>query len=137
MLITAVEVVPEGDDHPQLPHMMELAAENTGRQEEVTTLADAGYYSAANLQACAAAGQLVLVAAPQEGKRERNPYHKDHFVYDAAADTYRCPQGQTLVFVGTMWHQDGYNVGSTGRQGRCAGGVRPLGAAPRTVVAVG
>jgi len=112
MLITAVDVVAEGDDHPQLPGLMELAAENTGCQEEVTRLrrADAGYYSAANLQVCAQQGQQILVAAPQEGKRERNPYHKDHFIYDAAADTYRCPQGQTLAFVGTMWRQDGYNV---------------------------
>ena len=119
MLITAVEVVAEGDDHPQLAEMMELAAEHTGGQEGVSTVADAGYYSAANLQACAEHGQRVLVAAPQEGKRERNPYHKDHFVYDAAADSYRCPQGQTLAFVGTMRHQDGYNL----REYRAAGKV--------------
>jgi len=108
MLITATEVVPEGDDHPQLQPMMAQAAANAEPPASVTTLADGGYYSAANL--LATEGQEVLVPSPQVGKRERNPYHKDHFVHDAVTDTYRCPQGQSLVFVGTQRHEDGYLV---------------------------
>jgi transposase len=114
MLITAVDVVADGDDHPQLQRMIALAAEHilhrVKDQGGVTTLADAGYYSGANLQACAQGGQQVLMPAPQEGKRERNPYHKDHFVHNMATDTYRCPQGQTLAFGGAQRHQDGYTV---------------------------
>jgi hypothetical protein len=108
MLITATEVVSEGDDHPQLQPMMVQAAETTARHGSVTTLADAGYYSATNL--LLTEGQEVLVPSPQEGKRERNPYHKDHFVHDAGTDTYRCAQGQNLVLVGTQGHEDGYQV---------------------------
>ncbi len=106
LLITAADVVSEGDDHPQLQPMMAQAAENTQRPGEVTTLADAGYYSASNL--LASEGQEVLVPSPQEGKGKRNPYHKDHFVYEQAADSYRCPQGQALPFVGMEWHPQGY-----------------------------
>lgn len=110
MLITAIDVVAEGDDHPQLQPMMAQAAEHTGRQEGVTTLADAGYYSAANLQVCAQGGQQVLMPAPQEGNRQRNPFHKGYFAYDASTDTYQCPQDQTLAFAGRQRHEDGYTV---------------------------
>ncbi|MFQ6031203.1 MAG: transposase, partial [Dehalococcoidia bacterium] len=106
MLITAADVVAEGNDPPQLQSMMAQA----GGQEGVTTLADAGYYSAANLQACAQMGQQVLMAAPEDKKRERNPYHKDHFVYCQESRAYRCPKGQTLTFMGTTRHRDGYMV---------------------------
>jgi len=109
MLITAVDVVAEGDDHPQLGTMVAAAAENTGRREGATTLAHAGYYSASNLQA-AKEGNRVLMPSPQRRKQERNPYYKDHFTHDAAKDTYQCPQGQTLAYVGTMRHEDGYLV---------------------------
>jgi transposase len=70
MLITAAEVVAEGDDHPQLQAMMAQAAEHLGSRAGVTTLADAGYYSGANLQATQ--GEQVLLAEPQERKR-RDP----------------------------------------------------------------
>ncbi|MFQ6030897.1 MAG: IS1182 family transposase [Dehalococcoidia bacterium] len=110
MLVTAVEVVAEGDDHPQLQPLMAQAWEQTGGQEGVTTLADAGYYSAANLQACAQRGQQVLMAAPEDQKRAKNPYHKDHFLYCQETNTYQCPQGQALTFMGTTRHRDGYLV---------------------------
>lgn len=108
MLITAVGVVAEGDDHSQLQPMMAQAREHTGQREGVTTLADAGYYSGANLQV--AQGHQVLVAEPQGRKREGNPYHKDHFIYDAPGDAWRCPQGQSLTFVWAERHKGGYQV---------------------------
>ena len=56
MLITAVEVSFSSDDHPWLLPMIEESARNTGAGE-TATLADAGYYSGANLVACESGGQ--------------------------------------------------------------------------------
>ena len=61
------------------------------------TLADAGYHSGANLQACAEREQQVVMPDAQE-KALKQPYHKDHFKYDDTTDTYTCPQGQILHF---------------------------------------
>jgi transposase len=100
MLMTAAEVTAAPDDHAQLLPMLDAAAETT---EQLTplSLADGGYCSAAVLAGCAERQQAVLMPA---GERRRGKaagaYHKDHFIYEAATDCYRCPQGQTLVFAG-------------------------------------
>ncbi len=96
MLITAADVVNDADDHAQLIPMMEQAQNNTGGPAMVT-LADAGYHSGANLHACAEREQQVIMPDAQE-KALKQPYHKDHFKYDDATDTYTCPQGQILHF---------------------------------------
>ncbi|MBI4284052.1 MAG: hypothetical protein HY663_06245 [Chloroflexi bacterium] len=49
-VITAVGVVNNASDFDQLVPMLEMAEEMTGRRAEVT-LADGGYYTAANLEA--------------------------------------------------------------------------------------
>ena len=50
MIITAVDVNSNSDDHPQLVSMIETAAHNTGRDPETVTLADAGYHQEPTLQ---------------------------------------------------------------------------------------
>jgi transposase len=52
MLITAVEVTDDPDDHSQLAPMLQKAEETTGVRSEMT-LADAGYHSGSNLKECA------------------------------------------------------------------------------------
>ena len=39
-------------------------------------------------------------------RRAQHPYHKDRFAYDEGSDSYLCPYGQTLSFVGIM-HTNG------------------------------
>lgn len=41
---------------------------------------------------------------------KKSRYHKDNFLYDATTDTYRCPEGRTLLFhdVGTRTTATGY-----------------------------
>ena len=99
LLITAAEVVNDPDDHAELIPMMEQAEGNTEKQQDTTTLGDAGYHSGANLQTCAVRGQQVVMPESQDRALKR-PYHKDHFFYDDATDTYICPQGQSLRFSG-------------------------------------
>jgi transposase len=98
LLITAAEVTTDADDHGQLIPMLEAAEETLG-ERAAATLADAGYHSGENLEACAAREQPVLMPEAQEKERETNPFHKDHFAYDATSDTYTCPPGATLRFV--------------------------------------
>jgi transposase len=98
MLITAAEVTDAPDDHAQLLPLLDAAAATTGTRA-ATTLADGGYHSASVLAACQAREQEVLMPEAQRTKLP-GPYHKDHFVFDAAMDTYTCPEGQTLTFAG-------------------------------------
>jgi transposase len=97
-LITAVEVVPDADDHGQLVPMLERVQATTGRGIE-TVLTDGGYHDGATVAVCAERGQSVVMPEAQQ-KALADPYHKDHFVYDATADTYTCPEGRTLGFCG-------------------------------------
>ena len=96
MLITAVEVADDPDDHSQLVPMLQRAEETTGLRSE-TTLADAGYHSGSNLQQCVLREQKVVM--PEAQRRALGlPYHKDRFAYDEDTDSYICPQGQRLRF---------------------------------------
>ena len=88
------------DDYQQLVLMLEQAEERTGERADIT-LADGGYHSGQNLQACADRGQTIVMP---EGQREamKRPYFKDRFEYDAATDSYTCPEGQHIPFRGLI-----------------------------------
>jgi len=96
LLITAANVVTNTTDTAQLMPMLEQAEENVGKRSGVS-LADAGYHSGANLEACRLRQHVVLMPESQERALEQ-PYHKDKFSYDKAADSYICPRGQPLNF---------------------------------------
>ena len=101
MLITAVAVVDEPNDYAQLTPMLEQAEETTGTKAQMT-LADAGYYSGRNLEECARRGQVLAMPQPPGRRSPKDPYHRDHFTYYQESDSYICPEGQTLHFVGTQ-----------------------------------
>lgn len=99
-LLTAEHLVAEPEDHGQLGPLIEQARELSGERVALT-LADGGYHSGPNLERCDELRQAVVMPEAQQA-RLGDPYHKDAFVYDAATDTYRCPQGQALVFMGMI-----------------------------------
>ncbi len=98
MLITAADVVNTAADSAQLPPMLEESEEMTGARVPVT-LADGGYHTAKNLEAGARRGD-VFVMPERYHPGVQGPYFKDRFVYDAATDSYVCPQGGRLPFRG-------------------------------------
>jgi transposase len=106
-LVTAAGIG-QGNDQEQLTPMLDEAAANTG-VAGATTLADSGYHAGANLAAGAARGQTLLIPDPQAQARSQ-PYHKDAFVYDDARDSYLCPEGQVLSFVGIHHDRHGDTV---------------------------
>ena len=98
MLVTAVDVVDEPVDYRRLTPMVERAEETTDTRVPMT-LADAGYYGGSHLDECVRRGQRV--AMPEPSRRPvGHPYHKDRFGYDPEGDSYSCPHGQSLPFVG-------------------------------------
>ncbi len=95
LLITAADVTQDPTDQAQLLPMIE-AAEQSGGPAAGLTLADAGYFSAANLAACAA--RATPVAIPEARCPTAHPYHHSRFAYDPGGDCYQCPEGQLLSF---------------------------------------
>lgn len=66
--------------------------------ETLQVLADAGYYSSADLKACEDDG-IVAYVPPSEGNgmlEKQGRFGRKDFSYDAAADAYRCPAGELL-----------------------------------------
>jgi transposase len=94
-LIVAVDLRTRADDHDVLPELIAAAAERTGQLAELT-VADAGYYSGADLAACADLGAMVVLPEPRR-PRQDDPYGPDAFSHDPATDTMTCPAGSTLV----------------------------------------
>ena len=91
LLITAADVTQDPTDQAQLLPMIE-AAEQSGGPAAGLTLADAGYFSAANLAACAA--RATPVAIPERAARPRTP------TTTAASPTTPAPTATSVPRVG-------------------------------------
>jgi transposase len=75
--------------------------------ETLTVLADKGYHTGKELQACHE-DKIDTIVARQElvnsnAKGTQPEYMVQHFSYDKETDTYTCPQGHTLHTTG-KWH---------------------------------
>jgi len=93
-LIVAHEVTNEGYDRAQLAAMGARAQESVG-QEDLTVIADRGYFSGPEILACEQLGITPLVPKPlTSGNRARGQFDKQDFVYLPERDQYRCPAGQ-------------------------------------------
>lgn len=97
-LIVTHEVTNDGLDRDQLSGMAKQARNALGTQE-LTVIADRGYFKSEEILACHEAGITAIVPktvtsnATAEGR-----FGKADFIYDAQKDEYRCPAGQSLVW---------------------------------------
>jgi len=102
-LIVAEEVVQAANDRGQLAALA-VAAKEALAVETLQAVADKGYHEADQLEACEQAGVETFVPAlgttGGRSKDGREVFPKDRFLYDAQADTYQCPGGQTLPRAG-------------------------------------
>jgi transposase len=96
-LIAHHDVTNAGNDSGQLAAQAIAAKEVLG-VETLTAVADAGYYSEAELAACAQANITVYVAIPDkhQATRAEGRFSGAQFQYVAGADTYVCPGGEVL-----------------------------------------
>jgi transposase len=96
-LIVASEVVNDSSDVNQL-HAMAKVAKEVLEAKSLQVLADAGYYSSADLKACEDDGIEAYVPLVEgNGTLEKQGrFSRKQFSYDATADAYRCPAGELL-----------------------------------------
>ena len=97
-LIVAHDVTNRVNDLHALGSMASKAKAELG-VEELTAVADRGYYNASEIKVCVDAGVTPLVAKPQiSGSWQPGLFTKDDFTYDESRDCYRCPAGEVLRY---------------------------------------
>jgi hypothetical protein len=97
-LIVASEVVNDGNDTGQL-HPMAMAAKEALGVDKLQVAADVGYYNGVALKACEDdAIEAYVPQAERTGRLQaQGRFTHADFIYDAAANAYRCPAGALLL----------------------------------------
>ena len=96
-LIVAHEVTNQGYDRSQLAPMAFKAQQATGC-EQVTALADRGYFNGDQVLSCEGTGVAPIVPKTlTSGNIKRGLFTGQDFIYDAEKDHYTCPAGQHLT----------------------------------------
>jgi transposase len=97
-MIVAHEVTNIGHDRTQLATMATAAREAIGHQE-MTALADRGYFKGEEIQQCQETGITPLVPKPlTSNSKADGRFDKRDFHYDANRDEYRCPAGERAIW---------------------------------------
>ncbi len=119
-LIVAHEVTNDTTDRSQLSSMAaqakealseeasdEVAKEGEAQAEELTVLADAGYYKGEEILECKKNGIRALVPKTDTSEsKAKGRYGKSDFIYDAEQDEYICPAKERLTYRFDS-HEDG------------------------------
>lgn len=96
-LIIAHDVTTSGSDRDQLVAMSNKARQPMGI-EQINIVADRGYYGGEQLLECSNQQIVTYVPRPLTSSgTKRGLFIKQDFIYNAEADTYTCPAGQTLT----------------------------------------
>jgi transposase len=96
-LIVAHEVTNVGHDRSHLFSMAKQARSATGK-EDLTVVADRGYFKGEEILDCDQAGMTPLVPKPlTSNSKADGRFDKRDFVYIAEDDEYRCPAGQRAI----------------------------------------
>ena len=97
-LIVAHEVTNDGSDRDQLSSMAIQARDAMGAQE-LTAVADRGYYKSEEILSSHQAGIAVIVPKSMTSNaKAEGRFDRDDFIYDAKRNEYRCPAGQALIW---------------------------------------
>lgn len=97
-LIVAHEVTNIGTDRDQLSNMAKQAREAIGAND-LTVIADRGYFKGEEILSCQEAGIIAIVPKTgTSGAKADGRFDKADFIYDPATDEYQCPAGQRLIW---------------------------------------
>ena len=107
-LIVATDVSQDGNDVHQLAPML-AKAQDLLQAENLTGLADSGYYEGNQLKTCEDQNISVYVAIPDKSKANaaKGRLTREQFSYDPEHDCYRCPQGNSLTASGKPHQKNG------------------------------
>jgi len=96
-LIVAHEVINQGYDRHQLAPMAFKAQQATGC-EQITAVADRGYFNGDQVLSCEGTGVAPIVPKTlTSGNAKRGLFTGQDFIYDAEKDHYTCPAGEHLT----------------------------------------
>src|SRR6202140_1558591 len=96
-LIVAHEVINQGYDRHQLAPMALKAQQATGC-EQITAVADRGYFSGDQVLLCEGTGVAAIVPKVLTSSgAKRGLFARQDFIYDAEHDHYTCPAGVKLT----------------------------------------
>ena len=97
-LIVATEVTKTTSDSGALGTMALKAQEALG-EEELSVVADKGYYNGKEVLLCDTIGVTAYVAKPlTSANTAQGLYGKEKFRYDPAKNCYHCPAGRELTY---------------------------------------
>jgi len=95
-LVVAIDVTSNAADNGQLYPM----AEKTKQElcvNELTVIADKGYYNGEDLKSCEENGITAIVSKQKPGSKTGDDnFTKDKFIYNQEEDIYICPMGNKL-----------------------------------------
>ena len=110
-LIVAHEVTNNGSDRSQLSNMAKQARDAMGA-EDLSAVADRGYFKGEEILECDQAGIEVTLPKPQTSNSQADGrFGKRDFHYVPEDDEYRCPAGERLIWRMTT-QETGKNVAS-------------------------
>jgi transposase len=108
-LIVAHEVTNNGSDKGQLTSISQQAKDVLAF-DELTVVADRGYYNGQEIRACDQAGiSTYLPKVQTSGNQAKGLFGKRDFIYHAEADEYKCPAGERATYRTTS-HERGKNI---------------------------
>ena len=108
-LIVAHEVTNKGSDRAQLASMSKKAKEVLAC-DELTVVADRGYYSGEEILACEKASITTYLPKVQtSGNQAKGYFGKRDFIYHSKEDEYECPAGERAIYRSTH-HERGKNI---------------------------
>ncbi len=95
-LVVAVDVTSNAADNGQL-YLMADQVKNELSVDEITVIADKGYYNGKDLKSCQENGITAIVSKQKFGSKTCDEnFTKDKFIYDKERDVYICPNGKEL-----------------------------------------
>jgi hypothetical protein len=96
-LIVAHEVTNLGHDRSHLSTMAQQASQATG-EDNLTALADRGYFDSGQIRTCEQSGINALVPKPlTSNSKAAGRFDKRDFIYIVQSDEYQCPAGQRAI----------------------------------------
>lgn len=97
-LILAHEVTNQGHDRMQLANMA-TQAKAILAADDLTVVADRGYFSGEEIKACDEARITTYLPRPQtSGNQAKGYYGKRDFIYHPDEDEYECPAGERAIY---------------------------------------